>query len=72
MVRWKPHQAKEQGPVSHVSISSHADPQVLLEAFNRLPFESALVALSALDQFMLSFASSSCRIPMPTASRYPP
>jgi aryl-alcohol dehydrogenase-like predicted oxidoreductase len=49
-------QAKEQGPVSHVSISSHADPQVLLEAFNRFPFESALVALSALDQFMLSFA----------------
>ena len=48
--------AKEAGLVGHVSISGHTDPQILIEAFNRYPFESALVALSALDHFMLSFA----------------
>lgn len=49
-------QAKEEGRVKHISISGHADPQILIEAFHRFPFESALVALSALDHFVLSFA----------------
>jgi aryl-alcohol dehydrogenase-like predicted oxidoreductase len=49
-------QAKEEGLVRHISISGHRDPQILLEAFRRFPFESALVALSALDHFMMSFA----------------
>lgn len=49
-------QAKDEGLVRHISISSHTQPQILLEAFNRFPFESALVALSVLDHFMMSFA----------------
>jgi uncharacterized protein len=49
-------QAKDEGLIGHISISGHSDPQILLEAFRRYPFESALVALSALDHFMLSFA----------------
>jgi predicted aldo/keto reductase-like oxidoreductase len=49
-------QAKEDGLVKHISISSHSDPQILIEALDRFPFESALVALSVLDHFILSFA----------------
>ncbi len=49
-------EAKEQGLVKHISISSHSDPHILVEAFNRFPFESALIALSLLDHFILSFA----------------
>ena len=48
--------AREEGLVSYISISSHTDPQILIEALNRFPFDSALIALSALDHFMLSFA----------------
>jgi hypothetical protein len=49
-------QAKEEGLIRHISISSHSDPQILIEALNRFPFESALIALSVLDHFILSFA----------------
>lgn len=49
-------QARDEGLVRHISISGHKDPQVLIEALNRFPFDSALVALSALDHFMYSFA----------------
>jgi aryl-alcohol dehydrogenase-like predicted oxidoreductase len=42
--------------VGHISISCHNDPQILIEAFRRFPFESALVALSVLDHFIFSFA----------------
>lgn len=49
-------QAREQGLVRYISISCHTDPQILVEALNRFPFDSALVALSALDHFILSFA----------------
>lgn len=48
--------AREEGLVRHISISGHSDPQVLVEALNRFPFDSALIALSALDHFILSFA----------------
>ncbi len=48
--------AREEGLVRHISISCHTDPQILVEAFNRYPFDSALVALSALDHFIFSFA----------------
>ena len=48
--------AREEGLVRYISISSHTDPQILIEALNRFPFDSALIALSALDHFMLSFA----------------
>jgi aryl-alcohol dehydrogenase-like predicted oxidoreductase len=49
-------QAREEGLVRNISISSHTDPQILVEALKRFPFDSALMALSALDHFILSFA----------------
>ncbi len=49
-------QAREEGLVSYISISGHTDPQILVEALNRFPFDSALIAVSALDHFILSFA----------------
>lgn len=48
--------AREEGLVRYISISCHTDPQILVEALRRYPFDSALMALSALDHFMLSFA----------------
>jgi predicted aldo/keto reductase-like oxidoreductase len=48
--------ARDEGLVRYISISCHTDPQILVEALNRFPFDSALIALSALDHFMLSFA----------------
>jgi hypothetical protein len=48
--------ARDEGLVRHISISAHSDPQVLVEALDRFPFDSALVAVSALDHFILSFA----------------
>jgi len=49
-------QAREEGLVHHIGISGHTDPQILIEALNRFPFDSALIAVSALDHFILSFA----------------
>lgn len=49
-------QARDEGLVHNISISCHSDPRVLIEALNRFPFDSALIALSALDHFILSFA----------------
>ena len=49
-------QARQEGLVRHISISCHTDPQILVEALNRFPFDSALIALSALDHFIFSFA----------------
>ncbi len=49
-------QAREEGLVRNISISGHRDPQVLIEALNRYPFDSALIAVSALDHFFRSFA----------------
>jgi len=49
-------QARDEGLVRNISISCHTDPQILIEALRRFPFDSALIALSALDHFMLSFA----------------
>jgi aryl-alcohol dehydrogenase-like predicted oxidoreductase len=48
--------ARDEGLVRHISISCHTDPQILVEALRRFPFDSALMALSALDHFVLSFA----------------
>ena len=48
--------AREEGLVRYISISCHTDPQILMEAFNRFHFDSALIAVSALDHFILSFA----------------
>lgn len=49
-------EAKEQGVIKHISISGHTNPHVQLEAIYRFPFDSALVALSAADHFIYSFA----------------
>ncbi|CAM5780393.1 MULTISPECIES: aldo/keto reductase [Brevibacillus] len=49
-------EAREQGMVRKLSISGHTDPRLLAEAIRRFPFDSALVALSALDHFIYSFA----------------
>ena len=49
-------QAREEGLVRYLSISCHTDPQILVEALDRFPFDSALIAVSALDHFILSFA----------------
>jgi aryl-alcohol dehydrogenase-like predicted oxidoreductase len=49
-------EAKEQGVIDKISISGHTNPRVQLEAINRFPFDSALVALSAADHFIYSFA----------------
>lgn len=48
-------QAREEGLIQHISISCHTDPQILVEAVDRFPFDSALIAVSALDHFILSF-----------------
>jgi aryl-alcohol dehydrogenase-like predicted oxidoreductase len=49
-------EAKEQGIIKHISISGHTNPKVQLEAIERFPFDSALVALSAMDHLIYSFA----------------
>jgi len=49
-------QARDEGVVRHISISCHTDPQILIEALNRFPFDSTLIAVSALDHFIFSFA----------------
>jgi hypothetical protein len=48
--------ARDDGRVRYISISGHTDPQILVEAVKRFPFDSALTALSALDHFILSYA----------------
>jgi hypothetical protein len=49
-------QAREEGLVQNLSLSGHTDPQVQIEALRRFPFDTALVAVSALDHFIYSFA----------------
>ena len=49
-------QARDEGLVKHISISCHTDPQILVEALDRFPFDSALIAVSALDHFVYNFA----------------
>jgi aryl-alcohol dehydrogenase-like predicted oxidoreductase len=49
-------EARDQGMVRYISISGHTDPQIQIQALNRFPFDSVLVAASALDHFIFSFA----------------
>ncbi|MEW9698385.1 aldo/keto reductase [Paenibacillus sp. SI8] len=49
-------EAREQGLIKHISISGHTNPKVQLEAIERFAFDSALVALSAADHLVYSFA----------------
>lgn len=48
--------AREEGLVRFISLSGHSDPQVQVEALRRFPFDTALVAVSALDHFIYNFA----------------
>lgn len=48
-------QARDEGLIQYISISCHTDPQILIEALDRFPFDSALIAVSALDHFIFSF-----------------
>lgn len=49
-------QARDEGLVRFISISGHGNPQVLIEALRRFPFDTVLVAVSVLDHFIYSFA----------------
>ena len=48
-------EARNEGLIRFISISGHTDPQILVEALNRYPFDSVLIPVSALDRFKLSF-----------------
>ncbi len=48
-------EAREQGIVRSLGISGHADPDVLIDAIERFPFDAVLLALNAADPFHLSF-----------------
>jgi len=49
-------EARDEGLVRYISISGHTDPQIQIEALNRFPFDTVLVAVSVLDHFIYSFA----------------
>ena len=48
--------ARDEGLVRFLSLSGHNNPQVQIEALRRFPFDTALVAASAMDHFIYSFA----------------
>lgn len=51
-------EARHEGRVRFISISGHTDPEILVEALNRYPFDSAMIPVSALDHFKLSFVDN--------------
>lgn len=48
-------QAREQKIVRHIGCTGHADPDVLIAAIERFPFDTILMALNAADKHHLSF-----------------
>lgn len=48
--------ARDQKMVRHLGITGHADPDVLVEAIRRFPFDTILLALNAADRHHRSFA----------------
>ena len=48
-------EAREQGIVRHLGVSGHADPDVLIAAIERFPFDAVLLTLNAADPHHLSF-----------------
>jgi predicted aldo/keto reductase-like oxidoreductase len=48
-------EARDQGIVRFLGISGHADPEVLIAAIDRFPFDTILLALNAADPHHLSF-----------------
>jgi predicted aldo/keto reductase-like oxidoreductase len=49
-------QAREQKLVRFLGVTGHADPDVLITAIQRFPFDTVLMALNAADRHHLSFA----------------
>jgi len=49
-------QAREQKLVRFLGITGHTDPDVLMEAIRRFPFDNILMAVNAADRHHLSFA----------------
>ncbi len=49
-------QARDQKVVRHLGITGHADPEVLISALQRFPFDALLLALNAADPHHLPFA----------------
>jgi aryl-alcohol dehydrogenase-like predicted oxidoreductase len=47
--------AKEEGIVSHIGITGHTRPEVIVEALHRYPFETTLVPLSSTDKLIHDF-----------------
>jgi len=50
-------QAREQKMVRFLGVTGHADPDVLIEAINRFPFDTILMAVNAADPHHLSFTT---------------
>jgi aryl-alcohol dehydrogenase-like predicted oxidoreductase len=48
-------EAREQKITRYLGVTGHADPQVLVEAIRRFPFDTVLMALNAADKHHLSF-----------------
>ena len=48
-------EARDQGIVRHLGVSGHADPDVLIAAIERFPFDAVLLTLNAADPHHLSF-----------------
>ena len=48
-------QAREEGLVRNISTSCHTDPQIMVEALERFPFDSVLIDVAPISHFMLSF-----------------
>jgi len=49
-------EAREQHLVRFLGVTGHADPDVLIEAIRRFPFDTVLLALNAADRHHLSFS----------------
>ncbi len=49
-------EAKEKGMVRFIGVTGHADPDVLMEAIRRFPFDTILMALNAADRHHRSFS----------------
>jgi hypothetical protein len=48
--------AREQKLVRFLGVTGHADPDVLVEAIRRFPFDTVLLAVNAADRYHLSFS----------------
>ena len=50
--------AQEEGMASHIGITGHTRPEVLVEALRRYPFETTLVPLSSTDKLIHDFGDA--------------